>query len=95
MSKLPDTGEQKWVRNSQLARHFNISAMCLWRWKRDPSLNCPQSYQVNDIEWNDLGEWDRWMRSRVVNHLNETSKKNRRGERFGKRREKTKVQKAS
>jgi hypothetical protein len=84
MSKSPEPGQQKWVRNAGLARHFNISAMCLWRWKRNTELNCPPSYLVNDIEWNDLDEWDRWMRARVVSRIDEDSKKPSRTERFAK-----------
>jgi hypothetical protein len=82
MSKLPETGSQKWVRNGQLAQHFNVSAMCIWRWKRDPALACPPSYEVNGIEWNDLDLWDGWMRARVVSRIGEDSKKSRRSERF-------------
>ncbi|MBR1276112.1 hypothetical protein [Bradyrhizobium sp. AUGA SZCCT0283] len=88
-TKLPETGNLKWVRNSQLARHFNVSAMCLWRWKRDPALKCPPSYEVNDIEWNDLDAWDSWMRSRVVNYLKEKSKKPSPADRLRKNREAT------
>jgi hypothetical protein len=83
-TKLPDTGKKKWVRNVQLARYFNISAMCLWRWKRDPALNCPPSYEVNGLEWNDIDEWERWMRSRAVNHIDAAMKKNSRAERLAK-----------
>ena len=74
ITKLPETGNQKWIRNSALAKHFGVSAMCLWRWKRDPSLNCPPAYEVNGIEWQDLDAWDRWMKARVVNYLKEKSK---------------------
>ncbi|WIW43849.1 hypothetical protein ML401_20220 [Bradyrhizobium sp. 62B] len=64
------TDRPKWVRNSRLAEYFTVSAMCLWRWKRDPSLKCPPSYVVNGIEYNDLDAWDRWMRNRIISHLN-------------------------
>ena len=73
-TKLPGDGNQKWVRNSGLAKHFNVSAMTLWRWKRDPSLNCPPSYEVNDTEWHDLDAWDAWMKARIVNYLKTKSK---------------------
>jgi hypothetical protein len=85
-TKLPETGNLKWVRNSQLARHFNVSAMCLWRWKRDPALKCPPSYEVNSIEWNDLDAWDSWMKARVVNYLNQTKSKPSPAERLHKNR---------
>jgi hypothetical protein len=63
------TSPSKWVRNGALAKHFTVSAMCVWRWKRDAKLNCPPSYLVNGIEWNDLNAWDRWMRDRMVSHI--------------------------
>ena len=59
----------KWVRNAYLAKHFNVSAMCIWRWKRDPDLGCPPTSVVNGKEWNDLNAWDDWMRARVVSHI--------------------------
>lgn len=58
-----------WVRNGKLAEHFTVSAMCIWRWKRDPSLGCPPSYVVHGIEWNDQNAWDRWMRERMISHI--------------------------
>lgn len=68
---------KKWARNAQLARHFDVSAMCIWRWKRDPELGCPSSYVINDIEYNDLDAWDAWIKSRIVNRIDKDSKKSR------------------
>ena len=61
-----------WVRNTALAKHFNVSAMCIWRWKRDPTLGCPPTYAVNGKEYNDLAQWDEWMRQRVISHIDRT-----------------------
>jgi hypothetical protein len=82
MSKLPDITQKRWVRNVQLSRYFNISAMCLWRWKRDAALKCPPSYVVNDIEYNDIAAWEKWMLSRAVNHFDGSSENSTRSERF-------------
>lgn len=71
--KLPKTG-QKWVRNGQLAKHFSISTMCLWRWKHNPALNCPIAYEVNGIEWNDQNAWDEWLLSRAVQRVDLASR---------------------
>jgi hypothetical protein len=57
----------RWVRNKQLGAHFNVTEMTIWRWKRDPKLNTPRSSVINGIEYNDLDQWDDWMRARVVN----------------------------
>ena len=64
----------KWVRNTYLAKHFNVSAMCIWRWKRDASLGVPPTYEVNGKEWNDLNAWDDWMRQRVITHTGRDKK---------------------
>jgi hypothetical protein len=64
-----------WVRNTALAEHFKVSAMCIWRWKRDASLGCPPTYEVNGKEWNDLNAWDAWMQGRVISHIDKTKEK--------------------
>lgn len=64
-----------WARNGKLAEHFTVSAMCIWRWKRNAQLKCPPSYVVNGIEWNDLNAWDRWMRDRMISHTGMDMKK--------------------
>jgi len=57
---------KKWLRNRELARYLGISDMCLWRWKRDPTLNFPSSSVVNDIEYTSVDRIDEWMRQRIV-----------------------------
>lgn len=56
----------RWVRNAALARYLDVSAMCIWRWQRDASLNFPQPTRINNIDYTNLNEVDDWMRSRVV-----------------------------
>lgn len=58
----------RWARNTALARYLNVSAMCIWRWQRDPSLGFPQASRINNIDYTDLNEVDGWMRSRIVKH---------------------------
>jgi hypothetical protein len=67
------------VRNSPLARYLNKSQMCLWRWKRDPALKCPPTYEINGIEYNDLDEWDAWIKARVINLGDDRSRVSRLG----------------
>jgi hypothetical protein len=62
------------VRNAALARYLNKSDMCVWRWKRDPVLNCPPSYEVNGIEYNNLDLWDEWIKARVINFGDDRSR---------------------
>jgi hypothetical protein len=71
--------EPRWVRNAALARYLNVSAMCIWRWQRDPSLNFPQGSRINNIDYTDLNLVDEWMRARVVNRA--VTGKNDNGER--------------
>ena len=61
---IPSTGRGKWLRNGQLARHFGVSNMTLWRWKRDPDLDFPDASVINGIEFNNLDTCDEWMRKR-------------------------------
>ena len=53
-------------RNAPLARYLGVSAMTLWRWKRDPELNFPQPSVVNDIDYTDLNLVDEWLITRRV-----------------------------
>lgn len=69
MSSIPSTGRGRWLRNAPLARYMGISAMSLWRWKRDPALNFPAATVINGIEYNDIQVVDQWMKERVVKNL--------------------------
>lgn len=55
-----------WVRNGALAKYFDVSDMCIHRWKRDEKLGAPKASEINGKEWNDLAAWDAWMRDRVI-----------------------------
>jgi predicted DNA-binding transcriptional regulator AlpA len=59
-------GRSKWLRNVALAKYIGVSNMCLYRWKRDPSLNFPAATVVNGIEYNDIDAVNEWMKQRVV-----------------------------
>lgn len=75
IQQAPDAAAHPaWVRNGKLAQYFTVSAMCIWRWKRDPTLACPPSYIVNGIEYNDLDAWNRWMRDRMISHIGRSRK---------------------
>jgi hypothetical protein len=63
----------RWTRNSATARYLGVSAMSLWRWKRDPELAFPDPAVINGIEYNNLDLVDKWIRSRVVSRLKETA----------------------
>jgi hypothetical protein len=56
----------RWARNSQLAAHFDVTPMTIWRWQNNPALNFPPSHAVNGISYTDLDEVDRWMRSQPI-----------------------------
>jgi predicted DNA-binding transcriptional regulator AlpA len=64
---IPSTAlTKKWLRNSELSRYLGVSAMTIWRWKRDPALNFPSPSVVNDIEYTNVDHVDKWMRQRIV-----------------------------
>jgi hypothetical protein len=90
-TKIPQSGSRRLVGNTGLARYVNKSTMCVWRWKRDPKLNCPPTYEINGVEYNDLDEWDDWFRDRIVNLIDADPKKPSRVERFAKSKAKRKV----
>jgi predicted DNA-binding transcriptional regulator AlpA len=58
--------EARWLRNIQLAEYLNVSAMCIWRWQRDPDMGFPQPTRINDISYTDMDQVDAWMKARVV-----------------------------
>lgn len=58
--------QPRWTRNAALARYLNVSAMCLWRWQRDPNLNFPKATVIKKYAYTDLNQVDAWMRERVV-----------------------------
>jgi hypothetical protein len=55
-----------WLRNSQLAAHFGVTVMTVWRWKHDPKLKFPPGRFVNGIEYNNRNKADAWMRAQPV-----------------------------
>jgi predicted DNA-binding transcriptional regulator AlpA len=57
----------RWARNAALARYLNVSAMCIWRWQRDPRLSFPQPSRINNIDYTDLNLVDAWMKECAVN----------------------------
>jgi hypothetical protein len=66
MTKQQHDAGGRWTRNSATARYLGVSAMSLWRWKRDPHLAFPDPAVINGIEYNNLDLVDKWIRSRVV-----------------------------
>jgi hypothetical protein len=66
-----DTSQQqsprsRWLRNGQLAAHFGVTVMTVWRWKHDQKLKFPPGRLVNGIEYNDRDKADAWMRSQPI-----------------------------
>jgi hypothetical protein len=64
--KTQSQPQPRWTRNASLARYLNVSAMCLWRWQRDPELNFPKPTVINKYPYTDLNQVDAWMRERVL-----------------------------
>jgi hypothetical protein len=64
--EVSNPSQPRWSRNAALARYLNVSAMCLWRWQRDPRLSFPQPTVINKYSYTDLNQVDQWMRERVV-----------------------------
>ncbi len=68
---------QQWARNKQLADYLGVTTMCLWRWKHDPALGCPKSFEINSTEYNNLHEWDAWLRARAIANANHAARPSR------------------
>jgi predicted DNA-binding transcriptional regulator AlpA len=61
--------EQRWARDSELAKYLGVSIMAIWRWQRDPDMKFPRPCRLGiKLEVTDLDEIDAWLRSRAV-HL--------------------------
>lgn len=69
MTRPEITGKRRYERNKGLANYIGVSTMSIHRWKRDPDLNTPPSSVVNGIEYNDLDDWDAWLKARAVSHV--------------------------
>jgi hypothetical protein len=57
---------QSWARNKQLADYLGVTTMALYRWKQNEALHCPQSCEINGLEYNSIPEWDAWLRARAI-----------------------------
>jgi hypothetical protein len=62
--KQKDLAAARYLTNKDLATYAGISAMTLWRWKRNPELRFPPARVINQIEHNDRLAFDRWMKRR-------------------------------
>ena len=59
----------RYARNAQLAKYIGVTPMTIWRWKRNAKLKTPKSLMVGAIEFNDLQEWDDWLRRHAVSRV--------------------------
>ena len=53
-----------WISGPQLADHFGVSSMTIWRWRQDPSLSFPRPITVrhrNFWSMSALRAWERRM----------------------------------
>jgi hypothetical protein len=69
LPKFQDAPAQRYKRNRPLARYIGISEMTLRRWKQDPALATPAPMLVNGIEYNDVPQWDAWLKARAVSRI--------------------------
>jgi predicted DNA-binding transcriptional regulator AlpA len=47
------------------ARVGHVSAMCIWRWMRDPRVQFPAPIKINNRNYWRLGDLRRWQAARV------------------------------
>lgn len=40
--------------------------MTIWQFKHNPKYEFPPAAVINDIEFNDLGKVDAWMKARIT-----------------------------
>ena len=69
LPKFQDAPAQRYKRNRPLARYIGISEMTLRRWKQDPALRTPAPMIVNGSEYNDVPQWDEWLKARAVSRI--------------------------
>ena len=69
LPKFQDAPAQRYIRNRPLARYIGVSEMILRRWKKDKDLATPAPMVVNNIEYNDLPQWDAWLKKRAVSRI--------------------------
>lgn len=48
------------------ARVGGVTAMCIWRWMRDPRVVFPPSIKINSRNYWRLGDLRRWQAERVT-----------------------------
>jgi predicted DNA-binding transcriptional regulator AlpA len=48
------------------ARHGGVSAMCIWRWMRDPRVQFPAPIKINARNYWRLGDLRRWHAERIA-----------------------------
>ena len=65
----PPAPGQRYLRNRPLSRYIGISEMTLRRWKQDKALATPAPMLVNGIEYNDVPQWDAWLKRRTVSRI--------------------------
>jgi predicted DNA-binding transcriptional regulator AlpA len=68
LMSISSVGRSKWARTKTLCKYLGVSAMTIWRWRRDPALNFPKPTEINGISYTDLDAVDEWMKQRVVEH---------------------------
>jgi predicted DNA-binding transcriptional regulator AlpA len=70
MAKVRVEQEQKarrWVRDKAVMSYCGeITAMTLWRWRRDPNLGFPKPVKINKTNLTDLDQIDTWLVKRAL-----------------------------
>ena len=63
-AKVNSVPDDEWVPDPVVCQEFGITAMTLWRWDRDPTLNFPKAKRIRGRKYRDESELDAFDASR-------------------------------
>lgn len=78
-----ENGVAKWTQNAQVAARYGVSAMCIWRWNRDPkmiALGWPADIVINRRRYKEtalLDQFDENVRAASMQGLKTSGRKRR------------------
>jgi predicted DNA-binding transcriptional regulator AlpA len=73
VTQRQDTVAPRWVRDTAVARYCDVSAVTIWRWRKNTALNFPKPALINRLPHTDLNEVDGWMKARIASRAGEAA----------------------
>jgi|RhiMethySRZTD1v2_1073278.scaffolds.fasta_scaffold4843472_2 predicted DNA-binding transcriptional regulator AlpA len=66
MHQQDDSTGRRYLPDPQVCRRYGVTAMTLWRWDHDPSVNFPKPIRINRRKYRDEAELEAWERQRAA-----------------------------